>query len=69
MDYEYYYTIINSSIIFSAPMPKSPGGLVVTTCIVFGRPMQVQSLARTQIFFFFLFHVSLTSNILLYHAW
>ena len=37
-------------VIFSAPMPKSPGGLVVMTSI---RKTQVQSPAKTPIFFLF----------------
>ena len=35
-------------VMFSAPMPNSPGGLMVTSV----RMTQVQSLARTQIFFY-----------------
>ena len=50
MDYEYYYMYtISIVVIFSAPMPKSPGGLVVMTSI---QKTQVQSLVRTQIFMY-----------------
>ena len=45
MDYEYTTLVV----IFSAPMPKSSGGLVVEYLTSI-RKTQVQSLARTQIF-------------------